>query len=98
MLRTASFRLKLIKAIVAASGLVSAAGPSIAQSTTPVFDASDLRQPTQLNVKWLVQAGDDPAYAKPSYDDSQWIPFDPNSPLNGVFPHGRPAVVWYRLR
>jgi hypothetical protein len=98
MLRTASFRLKLIALIIAACGLVLATRPSPAQSATPVFDASNLRQPTQLNVRWLVHAGDDPAYAQPSYDDSQWIPFDPNSPLNAVFPDDRPVVVWYRLR
>ncbi len=98
MLRTDSSRLKLIPLIVAVCGLVLAGRPSLAQNATPVFDASDLRQPTQINVKWLVHAGDDPAYAQPDFDDSQWIPFDPNSLLNAVFPHSHPSVVWYRLR
>jgi hypothetical protein len=45
---------------------------------------------------WLIKAGDDPAYARADYDDSNWTRFDPNTSLITVF-HDRPAVVWYRL-
>jgi hypothetical protein len=46
---------------------------------------------------WLIKAGDDPAYAKTDFDDSQWTDYDPNTTIKTVFPNGRPEVVWYRL-
>jgi hypothetical protein len=46
---------------------------------------------------WLVKAGDDPAYSRADFDDSQWMRVDPNLSLKGYFPHTRPNVVWYRL-
>jgi phosphoserine phosphatase RsbU/P len=64
----------------------------------PIFDASNLAKPANLDARWLIHAGDDPAYARPDFDDSQWTPFDPNSPLKAVFQHSRPEIVWYRLR
>ena len=60
------------------------------------FDATTLRQPTDLGMKWLIKAGDDPAYAQPGFDDSKWTPFDPSTSLINVF-QTRPQVVWYRL-
>lgn len=61
------------------------------------FDATNLRQPTDLATGWLVRAGDDPAYARPDYDDSPWTPFNAQTDdLLNVFP-SRPEVVWYRL-
>lgn len=74
--------------------LVAAAA---AQSPVPVFDATTLRQPTDLASTWLVQPGDNPAYADPAYDDSHWIRFDPHSDLRNVLIHDRPDVVWYRM-
>ena len=62
------------------------------------FDATKLREPADLGVKWLVHAGDDPAYAKPDFDDSQWTLFDPSTSINKLFPQTRPDVIWYRLR
>ena len=47
-------------------------------------------------VKWLVQAGDDPAYASPDFDDSHWTLFDPSGSIASLLPH-HPEVVWYRL-
>lgn len=70
---------------------------SSAQSAVPVFDATTLRQPTDLVNTWLVQPGDNPAYADPAYDDSHWMRFDPHTDLRNVLPHDRPDVVWYRL-
>src|SRR6185437_7532216 len=60
------------------------------------FDATHLRQPANLDAKWLVQAGDDPAYASPDFDDSRWLLFDPARSINGLFPQ-HPEVIWYRL-
>jgi hypothetical protein len=61
------------------------------------FDATNLREPADLDSPWLVQAGDDPAYARPEFDDSHWTLFDPYRQLTSVFGRSRPEVVWYRL-
>src|ERR1700722_16114991 len=61
------------------------------------FDATHLREPANLAMKWLVQAGDNPAYASPDFDDSHWTLFDPSGSIESLFPH-HPEVVWYRLR
>lgn len=61
------------------------------------FDATTLRQPTDLGMTWLVKAGDDPAYARPDFDDSQWTHLDPNRSLKDFFPSSHPEVLWYRL-
>ena len=76
--------------------IVLAASAARAQKSS--FDATNLREPADLGVPWLVQAGDAPAYANPDFDDSQWTHFDPHSDLKSVFQHSRPEVVWYRLR
>jgi sigma-B regulation protein RsbU (phosphoserine phosphatase) len=60
------------------------------------FDATHLREPANLAMKWLVQAGDNPAYASPDFDDSHWTLFDPSGSIESLFPH-HPEVVWYRL-
>jgi sigma-B regulation protein RsbU (phosphoserine phosphatase) len=67
--------------------------PARAQS----FDATRLLQPTDLGVTWLVQAGDDPAFAQPGFDDSQWMRVDTNKSLKEYFPSTHPSVIWYRL-
>src|SRR5579871_4112834 len=67
---------------------------SVVQAQT--FDATHLRQPANLDAKWLVQAGDDPAYASPNFDDSHWLLFDPSQSINRLFPQ-HPEVIWYRL-
>jgi sigma-B regulation protein RsbU (phosphoserine phosphatase) len=73
--------------------VLSLAAPLRAQT----FDATMLRQPTDLGMTWLVRQGDDPAYAQPGIDDSQWMRVDPNRSLKEYFPGARPEVLWYRL-
>jgi hypothetical protein len=70
-------------------------GASSAHAQT--FYATDLREPADLGGKWLVHAGDDPAYARPDFDDAQWTLFDPHTSITTLFPRTRPEVVWYRL-
>ena len=70
--------------------------PSWATLPAQTFDATNLRQPTDLRATWLVHDGDDPAYAQPGFDDSNWTRFDVNNALTSVMP-GKPEVVWYRL-
>ena len=64
----------------------------------PVFDASRLYAPSLLSAKWLVHGGDDPAYARPDFDDSQWTLFDPSTPIKNILGASRPEILWYRLR
>jgi phosphoserine phosphatase RsbU/P len=61
------------------------------------FDATTLRQPTDLGVVWMVKAGDDPSYARAGFDDSQWTRLDTNQSLKQIFPTQHPSVIWYRL-
>ena len=74
---------------------ISLAAPAAHSQT---FDATRLREPADLGAKWLVHAGDDPAYARPDFDDSQWTLFDPSTSVTKLFPQNRPDVIWYRLR
>ena len=68
------------------------------QNRAAEFDATHLTEPVDLGSTWLVHAGDDPAYARPDFDDSHWMPFDPHTSLTGLFPNTHPEVVWYRQR
>jgi hypothetical protein len=70
--------------------LVSHSG--LAQS----FDATNLRQPARLDMKWRVQADDNPAYASPEFDDSSWPLHDPHKSIDATL-HQRPSIIWYRL-
>jgi serine/threonine protein phosphatase PrpC len=74
--------------------------PAPLRAETPqpgTFDATTLRQPTEMGVVWLVKAGDDPSYARAETDDSQWTRMDTNLSLKLFFPTQHPSVVWYRL-
>ncbi|HVC46490.1 MAG TPA: SpoIIE family protein phosphatase [Terracidiphilus sp.] len=83
---------------LSAQSPVPAAPTSAAPAAAPAgsFDASHLQAPAPLEALWLVRAGDNPAWASPTFDDSQWARTDPSTPLADVI-HGRPNVVWYRL-
>ena len=63
------------------------------------FDATNLRQPTDLAATWLIHGGDDPAYARADFDDSHWTRFDSSTAIKPLFPNAtsRPEVIWYRL-
>ncbi len=64
----------------------------------PVFDTTHLRGSSQLPAQWLVQSGDDAAYAHPGFDDSGWTRFDPSTSIQNIYGKTRPEIVWYRLR
>jgi phosphoserine phosphatase RsbU/P len=62
------------------------------------FDASNLRQPTTFDTTWLVHGGDDPAYAEPGGDDSQWLRLSPSKQsLHDLYARNPQGVIWYRL-
>ena len=50
------------------------------------FDATNLHGPVDLAAGWVIQAGDNPAWAEPGFDDSQWTPFNASDSLKRVFP------------
>ena len=60
-------------------------------------DITHLREPRILDMQWLIQPGDDPAFARPDFDDSKWIAFDPYGSLANSLQGRHPEVVWYRL-
>ena len=72
------------------------AQPVLGSAAQP-FDATNLREPAGIGDIGLVQAGDDPAYARPDFDDSKWLPVNAKSQLGEYFPHDRPNVVWRRI-
>lgn len=79
---------------IAACSALALAAPHLGAQT---FDATNLRQPADLATIWLVHAGDDPSYARPEFDDSQWPKFDSTTSIHTVIHNSDPSVVWYRL-
>jgi hypothetical protein len=77
--------------------LVAGAFAGAATAHAQTFDATNLHGPVDMAAKWLIQAGDNPAWSDPAFDDSQWTPFDTSSSLKNVFTTSHPEVVWYRL-
>ena len=67
------------------------------QSGPPTFDARNLADPAPLANGWLAQAGDNPAFAQASFDDSHWLPLVPAKSPRDSFPDLRTDTVWYRL-
>lgn len=67
------------------------------QSSVPAWDATDLRKPKALDMTWLIQPGDDLAYAASGFDDSHWRPFDPHASIVPLYGATKPAVIWYRM-
>ena len=68
--------------------LVTAALPA------QVIQVTSLDAATPLNGVWLQQTGDNPRYADPGYDDSQWTSVNMPQPIQPG-PYG---YTWYRLR
>jgi len=79
--------------------LLTAATHALApQSPIPAFDATHIAVPRDLDTPWLMHAGDNPAYANPDFDDSDWTSFDPHGTLHTLYPQDHPEIFWYRLR
>jgi hypothetical protein len=76
---------------------IGAGGDLLAQDLPPVLDTTRIYEPLVLGAPWLVHEGDDPAFAKADFDDSQWTRFDSRQSVTTIFPNSRPAVLWYRI-
>lgn len=96
--RLAGIYLALILALILAPPSLALVTPGLsAQASPTAFDARRLDVPRDLNDGWLVQPGDDPAYANPSFDDSGWAPINLQTPLATALHGAHPQIVWYRL-
>ena len=92
--RRIAVRLQMLRALPFLIALVFLAAPAAGAQD---FDAANLRRPAPLGGPWLVQPGDDPAYAQTGFDDSHWLRFDANQSVKTVLPDSRPEVLWYRM-
>ncbi len=61
------------------------------------FDATNLREPVEIGTQGRMQAGDDPAWSRPDFDDSRWVPVDATTRLHDLFPGKQTDIVWWRL-
>ncbi|KAA6459741.1 serine/threonine-protein phosphatase [Acidobacteria bacterium AB60] len=77
--------------------LCAGAALAAAQTAAAPLDITHLHGTRFLDSPWLVQAGDNPAWASPAFDDSRWTRFDPYSPINAIYGEQRPPILWYRL-
>jgi len=102
--RSLSPNISLITALCA--GLVWAV-PFLKAQTNPLraaasavesFDASGLREPVRIGAAGVAQEGDDPAYARPDFDDSKWLKVDAKTRLREYFPRSQSPVIWRRIR
>lgn len=87
----------LFPLIALAAGLLTLAFAAAPPAGAQTFDATTLRQATDMGMTWLVKAGDDPAWAQKDFDDSQWLRVDPNQSLKTYFRRVHPNILWYRL-
>lgn len=71
--------------------------PAKGQTGSQAFDATNLTEPATLTGNWLVQGGDDAAFAQTGFDDSHWLPFDAAKSPRATFPGLHTDIVWYRL-
>jgi len=88
----------LVACAVSLTVLVSARVAAQAIQAIPVLDVPALHDPVSVDGPWLVQAGDNPAYADPNFDDAHWARFNAKTgSLRDLFPHSQPHIVWYRI-
>lgn len=84
--------------ILACAVLSAAQTPAPLLDTNPRhFDAWYLGTRVLLGPDWLVSADDNPAFALPTYDDSDWRTVSSGKTLSEYGIHNVPCV-WYRIR
>ncbi|WP_461048526.1 sensor histidine kinase [Spirosoma arcticum] len=67
--------------------------------TQPVFRIDSLPpQGILLDKGWKWQAGDNPAWAKPAFDDSKWERIDPTQDINQLTQIRKAGSGWLRVR
>ena len=63
-----------------------------------VFDASPAGGPVVITASWRFHTGDDPQWASPSFDDSQWPLLRMDRSWNVQGYRGYSGYAWYRIR
>ncbi|WP_345265451.1 hybrid sensor histidine kinase/response regulator transcription factor [Nibrella viscosa] len=79
--------------------LVGALVPAFAQTLPPTGLALQ-RLPADgvlLNQGWRFHAGDNPAWARPDYDDQRWQPVDPTRGITEMTQLQPAQIGWFRL-
>jgi hypothetical protein len=51
-----------------------------------------------LDQGWQYHAGDNPLWAKPEYDDSNWQPINPAEDIRDLEPIWQAPIGWFRIR
>jgi len=87
-----------LAAAVLLLSLVAIVPRACAQNANATFDATNLREPADLSMNWRIYPGDNPTFAGPAFDDSQWKLFDPRAPISYLVGKTYPEIIWYRLR
>lgn len=83
---------KILISLIAVLAIVA---PACAQ----VFDLNLNRQPvTSLDGLWRFHTGDDPEWASPGFDDSQWTLLRSDEPWSSQGYPGYSGIAWYRFR
>ena len=68
------------------------------RAAAQTLDATHLIGPADLGgTHWYFQEGDDAAWARAGFDDSQWKSIDPSKDLKSYANIQRGGVYWYRL-
>jgi len=63
-----------------------------------VFDASPAGGPVTITASWRFHTGDDPQWASPSFDESQWSLLRMDRSWNVQGYRGYSGYAWYRIR
>ena len=93
--RTAAlFRLRLICCWLALSCACAHAAAQPAVMAAPASFQGSIK----LDGPWKFQVGDDPKWADPAYDDSNWTTVALNQPLTSQGIESYSGFAWYRLR
>jgi hypothetical protein len=69
----------------------------VAGSAAQPFDATGMQEPVEIGTAGLVQAGDNPEYSQPGFDDSKWLRVDAETRLTDYFQQNRAPIVWRRI-
>ncbi|TDN40218.1 hypothetical protein A8B98_15165 [Hymenobacter sp. UV11] len=83
----------LLLALFTASGCLAQAPATAATLLSGLPPAGLL-----LSQGWRYHAGDDPAWARPDFDDRRWAPLDPTRRRRALPPAAQAGVYWLRLR
>ncbi|MDB5236285.1 MAG: hypothetical protein JWR44_3278 [Hymenobacter sp.] len=85
--------------LLVAAGLLSLPAAAALPADTAVLRVNRLPENgLLLATGWRYRAGDDPAWARPSFDASAWDTLNPAREVNQLPPRLRTGIGWLRLR